>query len=72
MGRTIYPGEAASYRQFKVTDGIDALRALISEVQATGDGIMLVGDVGVTSHLGDLLRRARIPSLIRRSGGEQA
>ena len=71
-GRTIYPGEADRYREFNVTDGIDALRALISEVQNSGEGIMLVGDVGVTSHLGDLLRRARIPSHIRSTGGEQA
>ena len=27
-----------------------------------GDGIELTGDVGVTSHAGDLLRRAAIPS----------
>jgi hypothetical protein len=67
-GRTVYPGEANKFRQFKVADGIDALRALISEVQETGEGIILVGDVGVTSHLGDLLRRAKIPSRIEPLG----
>jgi hypothetical protein len=63
-GRTIYPGEADFYHRFKVINGIEALRLLISKVQGTGEGIILVGEVGVTSHLGDLLRRAKIPSRI--------
>jgi hypothetical protein len=62
--RTVYPGEAPRFRPFQVADGIAALRALIAEVQGSGDGIALVGRVGVTSHFGDLLRRARIPSRI--------
>ena len=66
-GGTIYPGEAARYHAFKVEQGIDALRTLISKVQGSGDGILLVGNVGVTSHLGDLLRRARIPSRVERT-----
>jgi hypothetical protein len=33
-------------------------------LQGTGEGIVLAGRVGITSHLGDLLRRARIPSRI--------
>ncbi|HVT17711.1 MAG TPA: hypothetical protein VHQ90_16225 [Thermoanaerobaculia bacterium] len=62
--RTVYPGEAPGYRPFRVGDGIEALRALIAEVQGSGEGIALIGRVGVTSHVGDLLRRARIPSRI--------
>jgi len=61
-GRVIYPGEAETYRHFPVGDGIDALRRLIEEVRGTGEGVVLVGRVGVTSHLGDILRRAQIPS----------
>jgi hypothetical protein len=64
-GRTIYPGEVSSYREFKISEGINALRALISKVAGTGEGIVLVGNVGVTSHLGDILRRAKIPSFIK-------
>jgi hypothetical protein len=62
--RTVYPGEAPRYRPFRVADGIEVLRALIAEVQGSGEGIALIGRVGVTSHFGDLLRRARIPSRI--------
>lgn len=64
MGRTIYPGAAPVFHPFQVADGIDALRRLIARVQGTGEGIVVLGQVGVTSHLGDLLRRARIPSRI--------
>lgn len=63
-GRVIVPGEASCYHEFSVSQGIEALRAMIARLEGTGDGIVLVGRVGVTSHLGDLLRRARIPSRI--------
>ncbi len=63
-GHTIFPGEAGFYHRFDVTDGIEALHDLISKIQGTGEGIILVGALGVTSHMGDLLRRARIPSRI--------
>jgi hypothetical protein len=60
----IYPGDAARFHEFEVSDGIDALRLLIGKVRDTGDGIVLNGNIGVTSHLGDLLRKAKIPSFI--------
>jgi len=63
-GRTIYPGEARVYHRFDVTKPIDELRDLIARVQGTGEGIILTGNIGVTSHMGDLLRRAKIPSRI--------
>lgn len=64
-GRIIFPGEAASFRKFLISDGIASLRALINEIEGTDVGIILVGEAGVTSHLGDILRRARIPSRIQ-------
>ena len=60
--RIIVPGEAAHFHRFRVEDGLESLRTLIDSVGATGDGIVLVGAVGVTSHLGDVLRRAAVPS----------
>ena len=42
------------------------MRELISEIKDREIGIELIGNVGVTSHFGDLLRRARIPSRIKR------
>jgi hypothetical protein len=61
-GRVIFPGEASRFHPFPVEQGIEALRGLIASVRGTGEGIALVGRVGVTSHLGDVLRRAEIPS----------
>jgi hypothetical protein len=66
QGSIIHKGEAEIYERFDVTRGIDQLRALIAEVQGTDKGIILVGNVGVTSHLGDLLRKAQIPSHLER------
>ena len=69
QGSVIHPGEAARWHRFDVARGIDELRALIARARGTGEGIVLAGDVGVTSHLGDLLRKARIPSRIEYPGG---
>lgn len=63
LGNTIFPGEANRYHRFNVKEGIEALRDLIEKTKSH-EGIILVGRVGVTSHLGDLLRRAAIPSRI--------
>jgi hypothetical protein len=63
-GRVIYPGTPSVVHRFEVSAGIEALRDLISVIQGKGEGVVLVGDVGVMSHMGDLLRRARIPSRI--------
>jgi hypothetical protein len=64
QGSVIHKGEASFYHRFDVTGGIDELRKKIAEVQGRGEGIILVGHVGVTSHLGDLLRKAEIPSRV--------
>jgi hypothetical protein len=58
---TIHPGTPARWRRFDPALGLERLRDLIAAVDP-GDGIELTGDVGVTSHAGDLLRRAAIPS----------
>jgi hypothetical protein len=58
----IYPGSASEWVTFEPSDGLDALRQLIRDVKGTGVGVLVVGGVGATSHVGDLLRRAKIPS----------
>ena len=58
---TLHPGTPARWRQFDPALGLERLRDLIAAVDP-GDGIELTSDVGVTSHAGDLLRRAAIPS----------
>jgi hypothetical protein len=63
----IYPGEPSRWRLFDPAEGLDSLRRLIAEVSAaSGEGIIVNGDVGITSHVGDLLRRAAIPARLTR------
>lgn len=62
--QVIYPGEVKHYERFKVTEGLEALRDRIPRIKALRSGVVLVGRVGVTSHLGDLLRKAKVPSRI--------
>lgn len=64
LGQVIFPGEPTREHEFLVQDGLSALRTLVEEVQGTGEGIVVRGSVGITSHVGDLLRKARIPSRI--------
>jgi hypothetical protein len=59
-GRTIVPGTAARFHRFD--RGLESLRSVVETAKASGDGIVLVGHVGVTSHFGDVLRRAGVPS----------
>jgi len=58
---TISPGTPARWHRFDPAQGLDRLRDLIATVPA-GEGVELTGEVGVTSHAGDLLRRAGIPA----------
>ncbi len=59
--RVIYPGEVKSYIKFPVERGLETLRKIIKELQSH-QGIELIGRIGITSHLGDILRNAQIPS----------
>jgi hypothetical protein len=63
-GQTLFPGTAQVFHRFDIREGIQRLRALISRLKNTEEGIVLVGNIGVTSHMGDILRKARIPSRI--------
>jgi hypothetical protein len=67
-GEVIYPGERDHWHRYDVAAGLEGLRDLLRTHKdfPHHSGIVLVGNVGVTSHFGDLLRRARIPSRIER------
>lgn len=47
---------------FRVEQGLEALRSLVDSVKDTNVGIHLIGRVGMTSHIADVLRRSRVPS----------
>jgi hypothetical protein len=62
----IFPGKPLRQHRFNVEQGLEALRQLAERLRGTGEGIVLVGAIGVTSHYGDILRRAQIPSRLER------
>jgi hypothetical protein len=61
-GNVIYPGEPRVFYSFDSSQGLERLRELVSEVKDKNIGITLIGNVGMTSHLADVLRDAQIPS----------
>lgn len=62
---TIVPGEAAEWATFQTEAGLEALRALLA-VLAPHVGLNLEGDIGLTSHLADLARKAGRPTRVIR------
>ncbi len=58
----IYPGNANYWHRFNTKDGLEGLRKLISSLRRD-EGVILQ-NVGITSHFGDTLYNAKIPSKI--------
>jgi hypothetical protein len=63
-GNVIYPGLPKDWRIFDVSAGLEELRKLAALASENNFGIRLVGDVGLTSHFGDVLRKAKVPSTL--------
>jgi hypothetical protein len=58
-------GEAANWLRFDVTEGLEALRAYLLTLP-DDVGLVLEGDVGLTSHVADLVRKRGRPARIER------
>ena len=67
VGNIIYPGDPARFEIFEISDGLEALRQFVAKAKQEGFGIHLKGNVGITSHFGDLLWRNQIPSRLERT-----
>lgn len=67
VGDVICPGEPEHFEIFKTDEGLEALRVLAKRAKREGFGIVLEGEVGITSHFGDILRRDGIPSKLKRA-----
>lgn len=61
----IVKGNPLYYKDFDVSNGLDELRELITNLEGKDIGIQLIGNIGITSHFGDLLRLSNIPSKLR-------
>ena len=67
-GKVIVFGNPIAYEKFSVSEGLERLREKINEVKDKNIGIELLGDVGLCSYFGDLLRQSKVPSFINRKG----
>lgn len=59
----IVPGEASEWATFRTENGLESLRELIATLPAKV-GLHLQGEVGLTSHVADLLRKSGRPSRV--------
>ncbi len=60
----VVPGDAVSWIEFDVSEGLDALRKTLMSVR-DDQGLLIVGEVGLTSHVADLLRKAKRPARLK-------
>lgn len=63
MSKVICDGKADTFISFPVSNGLEALREKIKSL-SPNTGIKLIGNIGITSHFGDILRKANIPSYL--------
>ena len=61
----IVHGSPLHYEKVFVKDGLDSLRIKIDLLKDKNIGIELIGNIGVTSHFGDLLRLSNVPSILK-------
>lgn len=56
------PGEAEDWIGYRPSEGLEHLRSIIDKALETSSGIEILEPVGVTSHVGDLVRKAGVPT----------
>lgn len=68
-GRTIFPGAPKEwvYLSGRSESPLEILRESTSRLKEDNLGVVLLGDFGVTSHIADVLRKEKIPSILRPS-----
>lgn len=68
---TLVPGDAARWIGFDVSEGLEALRSFLAGLEAN-DGVELVGEVGFTSHIADVIRKANVPARMKTPATSEA
>ncbi|WP_315730162.1 MULTISPECIES: hypothetical protein [unclassified Bradyrhizobium] len=61
---TLVPGEAEHWEVFDVSRGLEELRGFLDNLPS-GVGVRLRGEVGLTSHVADLVRKHRRPARLQ-------
>lgn len=57
----LVPGDAECWIDFIASNGLEALRELLATLNGKS-GIQIVGAIGITSHMADLVRKAGVPT----------
>jgi hypothetical protein len=57
----LVPGNAAQWRPFDARNGLEALRQFLTDLPADV-GVTVKGEIGLTSHLADMIRKAKRPA----------
>lgn len=57
----LVPGMASRWIGFDVSQGLEALRVLVTGL-GPDEGVELLGEVGLTSHIADVIRKANVPA----------
>jgi hypothetical protein len=65
QGDVIYPGDPAEWLEISGSESLERLRQAVSLIDPKRTGIVLVGSIGTSSHKGEFLRKAGIPSRLR-------
>jgi hypothetical protein len=60
----LVPGKAKRWTTFEVSQGLEELRQLIAKLEP-GEGVELLGKVGLTSHIADVIRKANAPARMK-------
>jgi hypothetical protein len=62
---TLVAGDADQWHEFDVTNGLNSLREFLADLP-DDTGVILRGDVGLTSHVADVVRKRGLPARIDR------
>jgi hypothetical protein len=65
-GALIVDGDFSNEITFRAEAGLENLRSLVEQLAGSGAAVRLVGNIGMTSHMADVLRRANVPSRLAR------
>jgi hypothetical protein len=60
-GSVLVPGNAKEWAVFEAAKGLDELRRLLDDLPAHA-GVRVEGEIGITSHIADLLRKSKRPA----------
>ena len=63
---TLVPGEAERWETFDASSGLEELRSLLHRLPSDV-GVRIGGEVGLTSHVADLLRKHKRPARLTES-----